>query len=129
MKTPNEIEQFFKSALQHPFPYEDCRWVAAHTPVKEHDLIPNLDSYDSNIAGYASSATKLESRSTQQLQQGLYSLQKDFFTTFPGCAACRDSITPENTLRLHQRLEALETMRLALLPLFEKLTFATKGQK
>ena len=129
MHNAHDIEKYYKSALEHPFPYKDCRWVALHTQIRVEDLIPNFDWYDSNIAGYASSATKLEERSPQQLQQGLHSLQKDFLSTFPDLAACRDSITPENTPRLHRRLEALETMRLALLPLFEKLTFATKGQK
>jgi hypothetical protein len=103
--------------------------VALHTQVKMEDLIPNFDWYDSNIAGYASSATRLKERSPRQLQQGFNTLQKDFFSTFPDLAACRDSITSENTPQLHQCLETLETIRLALLPLLEKLAFATKGQK
>jgi hypothetical protein len=129
MHTAQDIEEYYKSALQQPFPYEDCRWVALHTRVKAEDLIPNFDWYDSNIAGYASSATRLKERSPQQLQQGLKSLRSDFFSTFPDLAILHGSITPENTPHLHQRLEALETMRLALLPLLEKSAFATKGSK
>jgi hypothetical protein len=129
MHTAHDIERFFKSALNHPFPYEDCRWVAAHSNLNVEELIPDLDLYDSNIAGYASSATRLRSRSPEQLREGLRSLQKDFFSTFPSCAICRDSITPERTPQLHSRLETLETIRLALLPLFEQLTFATKGSQ
>jgi hypothetical protein len=129
MHTPNEIEQYFETAIKHPFPYEDCRWVVAHSNVNVEELIPDLDLYDSNIAGYASSATKLGSRTPEQLRKGLRSLQKDFFSTFPNYASCRDSITPERTPQLHRRLEALETIRLALLLLFEQLTFATKGSQ
>jgi hypothetical protein len=129
MHNAHDIEKYYKSALHHPFPYEDCRWVALHTQIKVEDLIPNFDWYDSTIAGYASSATKLEQRSPLQLQQAFHSLQKDFFSTFPDLTACHNSITPENTPQLHQRLEALEAMRLALLSLLEKLAFATKGHK
>jgi hypothetical protein len=129
MHNAHDIEKYYKSALEHPFPYKDCRWVALHTQIKVEDLIPNFDWYDSNVAGYASSATKLEERSPQQLQQGLHSLQKDFLSTFPDLAACRDSMYTGKYTSASSTSRSLRNDAVALLPLFEKLTFATKGQK
>ncbi len=47
-----ELEDFCKSRLLGRFPNDDCFWLAKQGAIKSGDLIPELDLYFSDIAGY-----------------------------------------------------------------------------
>jgi hypothetical protein len=116
-----ELEDFYKSRLLGRFPYSDCYWIAQNAPIKSEGLIPELDWYFANIAGYCSSASRLGNRPKGELQKAKKSLALSFFETFPRLAHIERLITPNQTPKLLERIEHSEQARLALLELLDSL--------
>jgi hypothetical protein len=71
--TPIEIEQKYRTELSGPFPYKDCRSilrdVGKGTKITSADLIPDLDVYLADVAGFASSASRLQLRPVEELRK------------------------------------------------------------
>lgn len=120
MSIENRIEALYEASFDGPFPYEDCREIAKLLGRSTEDLIPELDWYFSNIAGYSSSATRLRNRSPEELRDAARILSKDFFQYFPEEEAYRGLIDPVQTPRLHKRLIASEELRVRLLELLRE---------
>jgi hypothetical protein len=53
------LRRVFTEELRTPFPYEDCRRVMEEAGMKGASLIPDLDLYLSDLAGYASWGKKI----------------------------------------------------------------------
>jgi hypothetical protein len=49
-----EIKRLYEEDDRHPFPYEGCRFLLANLGDEFKILIPDLDTYFSEIAGYSS---------------------------------------------------------------------------
>jgi hypothetical protein len=121
MMTGLELEELYKSRLLGRFPYEDCRWVAQYTSIECEGLIPGLDWYFGNIAGYCSSASRLGNRPQEDLQKAKKSLDLSFFEIFPRLAQIEGLITPDQTPKLYEEMKYTEQARLALLKLLDTL--------
>lgn len=115
--TGKQIEDLYNSQFLGPFPYEDCKRLAAAAKTPTGDLIPELDMYFSNIAGYSSSASRLMTRPESDLKRAKNSLASDLFETYPPLEHCRGFITSERTPGLYQKMQVAEELRLALMKL------------
>ena len=122
MMTGAQLEEIYASRLKGPFPYEDCRWLAAHENQPAEDLIPELDMYFSNVAGYSSSASRLGERSRNALRTARETLAKDFFETYPALERYKSLITPGNTPKLYEQMRVTEQLRLGLLDVLGTLS-------
>jgi hypothetical protein len=113
--TPDEIERLYLSALRTGFPYRDSERIrhglSPATRRRVCGFNPDLDAYLSLIAGFASSATTIAGRSTEQLRKYLPFLDKGFYETYPQYAVLRASITSNETPSLFAHLEAGEILR------------------
>jgi hypothetical protein len=74
-----------------------------------------LDWYFGTIAGYGSSASRLRTRSHEELRRAVELLSKDLFGHFPDLRDYRHQIDEEHTPRLYERLKAFEEIRVILL--------------
>jgi hypothetical protein len=117
MNQGERIEAMYRSSFSGGFPYKDCIWLANHLHLPSEELIPDLDLYFGDIAGYSSSASRLLSRSYAELQTAEKILAKDFFQRFPELEVVRHHIGSEHTPDLFLRMDIAEGLRLALLQL------------
>ena len=127
MSIESQIEALFEKSFRGPFPYEECRTIAQLLGKSTDDLIPELDWYFDNIAGYSSSASRLRNRSPDELRDAERILSKDFFQYFPEQEAYRSLIDPVRTPRLHEQLMASEELRVRLLGLLREYSAGGPG--
>jgi len=118
--TPEEIEQTYELQMMRAFPYEDCRYLKKACSVSTDAFSADLNCYWSDIAGFASSATRLTRRSQLQILRGKESLAKDFFEHHPEHIVLRKAITAKTTPLLWERMRIYEEVRTALLPLLQR---------
>ena len=121
MKVGEQIEALYKSSFEGPFPYKDCRWLANELQKPNEGLIPDLDLFFGDIAGYSSRATRLGRRSCEELTRAQEILSKDLYQRFPNLEVYRCIIDSEHTPELHRRMEVAEKLRLALLQLMPEI--------
>jgi hypothetical protein len=117
MKLDEEIEHLYRSEFGRGFPYRDCRLIATQCGIDAAVLIPDLDTYFSEIAGFSSSATRLHLRTPEQLRRGKYWLSKSFFARYPSLSPCEASISEAITHELWRRLQVADELRQGLLRL------------
>ena len=86
--------------------------------------MPDLDAYCSFIAGYASSATRLERRPTTELWAALPKLRKSFFEACPEYKRLANYITNTETPALFHELEVADNLRFGLVRLIARLLSA-----
>lgn len=120
MSAAEQIETLYESGFRGPFPYSDCFRLLKVRPAPEGTLIPELDWYFGAVAGYSHSATRLNTRSSVELQAAEKVLSKSFFEYFPELAPYRELIDEERTPDLHERLETVEKLRQGLLRLMHQ---------
>jgi hypothetical protein len=124
MNLPEQIESLYKSGFGGPFPYKDCFLVSDRCGVARGELIPELDLFFGDIAGYASSATTLDQRPSQELLKARSWLSRgDFFERYPRLAVCRDSIAAEEMPDLWRHMKVAEELRTSLLHLLSEMGF------
>jgi hypothetical protein len=121
MMTAIELEELYKSRLRGRFPYDDCFWLAKQAAIKSADLIPELDVYFADIAGFCSSASRLDKRPTEQLKWGKKALKLNFFESHSDLAHIQVFITPDQTPKLYEEMKYTEQARLELLSLLDTL--------
>ena len=122
MNLAEQIESLEKSGFDGPFPFEDCYLISHQCGVETAELIPELDLFFMDIAGWSSSATRLDRRPTQELLKARSLLLRGgFFERRPHLAVCRDSITPEETPDLWRHMHAAEELRISLLQLLNEM--------
>jgi hypothetical protein len=119
MSLGEQIEAVYARDFGGPFPYQDCYLLADLLGISGGDLIPELDYYFGNIAGYGSSASRLQNRSSDELKRARKTLSKDFYQYHPALEPCRHLIDPVRTPLLFRYMHASEEMRLQLLLLLE----------
>jgi len=122
MNSPEQIESLYKSDFRHPFPYKDCFLVSDRCGVETAYLIPEVDVFFADIAGWSASATSLDRRPAQELRKARSWLSRgDLFEHYPHLAVCRDSITAEETPDLWRQLRVVEELRISLLHLLNEM--------
>lgn len=118
---PERLEEHYKTELLGKFPLDDCRKLQIKEPVLKRELIPDLDSYFSFIAGYCSSATRLSRRPIGELRQAIPRLKRSFFDTYPQYAQVADSISAAETPALFELMRASDSARRDLIRIMETL--------
>ena len=107
-----ELRRVFKEDLSTPFPYGDCRRVYAGAGKIADGLIPDLDLYFGDVAGYCSLGKKLLRLSANDLLKARATLIRSFFEKhsqyLPLTAFINETDTPTlyADLKLHDELRA-----------------------
>ena len=111
-----EIMQLYRKD-RGPFPYAGCRFILQGLEDEFDGLIPDLNLWSMDIAGFASQSYKIKNWPVEKLRmaQGLISLR--FFDKHPEYRVLERSITSEETPDLYERLKLYEEMRRKLLEL------------
>lgn len=116
-----QIEHEYRSDVVHPFPLDDVRKLKAIDSRNWESLHAALDMYFAYVAGYASSALRLDRRPLSEIAEARKRLSEPFFERHKALAPYRRGITKEATPSLHARLEAVEKLREQLLVLMDKI--------
>lgn len=125
-----EIAAGFRRTLEEelskPFPYDDCRRVLAKAgEIADGEiadgLIPDLDLYFSDIAGYCSYGKKLLGLPQNELAAARATLETSFFEKHPEYRALAPWINEIETPRLSADLSRHEEVRCRLLELISCL--------
>jgi len=108
------IIERFRNRLS-PFPGQDIMALIPHDRELRIDFHTYVDLYFGEIAGCASSADRLDRRSTAVLEKARNILAKSFFERYPRYVALQASITPERTPALLRQMQDMELNRQDLL--------------
>ncbi|HYC61114.1 MAG TPA: hypothetical protein VEK79_16255 [Thermoanaerobaculia bacterium] len=92
------------------FPYADCRKLQA-VDGRYAALIPDLDAYLSEIAGYGNWGRRLLTWPDDKIVHVLHRITASFFDRYPMYADLRSQITPENVPSLHAAIERGDQVR------------------
>lgn len=114
MMTAAEIETTYHMQMRRGFPYDDCRKLKRKCAAIGDTFVADLEHYWADIAGFASSATRLDRRSQLQIHWGSESLARNFYERFPQYAPAQDVITPKNTPQLWDLMQLYEEERKSL---------------
>src|SRR5687768_6133923 len=87
-----------------PFPYDDCRKLQT-IDRKYASLIPDLDFYLSEHAGYRSWGRNILKWPDEKIEEVLGRIDESFFDRFPIYAALESQITSSTVPDLHARME------------------------
>ena len=98
------LQSLYEADLLNPFPYDDCRKLLADKNGKFEDLIPCLDLYFSDIAGYCSWGKRSLSWTGEKNEEVKQQLQKSFFQKFPQYISLKPNINESNTPKLFNQL-------------------------
>jgi hypothetical protein len=115
------LELLYEREFIHKFPYQDCFKLQKHHPRIAHALVPDLDMYFSFVAGYASSATRLEQRPRTELRAALPKLKRSFYEAYPRYKRLAKYISGGNTPALFRDLEVSDSLRLGLATLITEI--------
>ena len=118
-KLAKQIELEYRNDVVHPFPLNDLRKLKDIDPRNWQALHAALDMYFAYIAGYASSALRLDRRPLSEIAEVRKYLSQPFFEKHKTFALYSYGITKEATPNLHARLEAVEKLRRQLLMLVD----------
>lgn len=111
----DELQCLYKTGLMGPFPYEDCRKLAAPS-----GFIPDLDLYWSGIAGIASRGRRLLELEQNKRAEFVPRLKRSFFEAHPRYQRLQAAITAENTPHLFRDMTYYEEARLRALKLLSE---------
>ena len=114
------LQELYKSDLLHPFPYEDCGKINDKKDEFE-DLIPCLDLYFSDIAGYCSWGKRIEKWTTEKIADAQIKLHKSFFDRFPKFLGLKSAINERETPTLYSQLLIFDLMRLTLADILSEI--------
>ena len=121
MMTPAELEAAYNLQVNHAFPTEDCRYLKKACARSTKDLAADLQQYFADINGYASSASRFNRRTWDQLEHGVETLRLGFFERFPQHTVFREAITPVNTPYLWKLMDLYEEQRKSVLILLKRV--------
>ncbi|MGH9769185.1 MAG: hypothetical protein ACREAB_17295 [Blastocatellia bacterium] len=116
-----ELRRIFTEELGKPFPYEDCRRVMDEAGMKDSALIPDLDLYLSNLAGYASWGKKILDWPREKMLEARARLTKTFFELHQQYLSLAPLITETKTPDLAFQMALYEKLRIEMLDLLSKL--------
>jgi hypothetical protein len=112
----SEIERFLaefeivQESDAGAFPYADCRKLRAGDR-RYSALIPDLDVYLSEVAGYGSWGKRILTWPHEKIEDVLHRISMSFFDRFPIYADLRSQITPESVPGLHAAIERGDRVR------------------
>ena len=121
------LQSLYKTDLLNPFPYQDCRKLLIAQADDFEDLIPCLDLYFSDVAGYCSWGKRTLSWTDEKIEEIKSRLQASFFRQFPKFKALKPYINEENTPKLYSQLLIHDLMRLTLLDILSERKVAEKN--
>ena len=114
------LQSLYKADLLNPFPYDDCRKLLADKNGEFEDLIPCLDLYFSDIAGYCSWGKRSLDWTGEKNEEVKRQLQKSFFQKFPQYISLKPHINESNTPKLFNQFLIYDLMRLTLLDILSE---------
>jgi hypothetical protein len=100
-----------------PFPYEGCRWLQAAARERHDGLIPDLDVYLSEVAGYRSWGKKILKWSDEKIAAVEQRLGQSFFERFPNHAALQPLVTSPKASDVRRALHNVDQTREVLIQL------------
>jgi hypothetical protein len=112
-----ELDVLGKTEVR-PFPYEACRSAQRDDP-RYAALIPDLDSYFSELAGYRSWGRRILTWPEEKVESVRRRLEMSFGERFPAYRDLQTSSADRNELR--KALETAERTRTLLLALLHQL--------
>lgn len=116
----NEAARLYVEEGSSPFPYDDCFWLRQEFESKADDLlIPYLDLWFLDIAGFCSWGKRILNWSESKVVQARSKVSLGFFEQHPQYAILERFITKDNTPDLFGQLLLFETMRHQLIRLFD----------
>jgi|SRR5579864_9035853 len=116
-----QIKQDYEENFSQPFPLDDVLKLKNVDPFNWDRLHGELDLYFAYVAGYASSALRLDRRPLSEISEARKYLSQPFFERHESLAPYSHGITKEATPNLHARLETVEELRKQLLVLMDKI--------
>lgn len=120
-KLAKQIEQEYRNDFVPPFPLDDLRRLKAIDPCNWQSLHGALDMYFAYVAGYASSALRLDRRPLSEIAEARKYLSQPFFERYHSLSPYSQGINKEATPNLHARLETVERLRKQLLLLMDRI--------
>lgn len=102
------------------FPYEDCRKLQG-IDERYAALVPDLDVYLSELAGYRSWGKRILSWPDEKVEDVHRRVSDTFFDRFPLYADLESRITSANAADLHATLDRAERTRITLRDLLSEL--------
>jgi hypothetical protein len=109
-----KIEKRYRNDLVGKFPYKDCYSLQKKYPKQMTSIVPDLDEYFSFIAGYSSSATRLNERSKDELRRAVPELRRSFLDKNPQYALLKD-----DEEALSRQINIADELRLDLIIIME----------
>lgn len=122
-----ELERVYHEKLLKPFPYADCRHVMAQVGEFDEGLIPDLDLYFSNVAGYCSWGKRLQRMPRPELLAARATLTRSFFEKHPEYLPLTALINEADTPTLFGDLKLHEELRNRLLAIIPALLAETEA--
>src|SRR5262249_3742329 len=120
-KLAKQIEQDYRNDFVSPFPLDDLRKLKTIDPRNWQSLQGGLDMYFAYVAGYASSALRLDRRPLSEIAETRKYLSQSFFERYDFLAPYARAITKESTPNLYNTLGTVEKLRKQLLVLMDKI--------
>jgi hypothetical protein len=105
--------------ILHPFPYADCRKIQAQFKNAPDGLIPDLDVYFADLAGYCSRGNRIIRMSTQEFLNVKKVASQSFFEKHPEYECIRSFVSEKNSPTLFRDLNYCEEIRAAFLKICE----------
>lgn len=127
-ESADKLRRIFKEELGKPFPYEDCRRVLEEAGMKGAALIPDLDLYLSDLAGYASWGKKILNWPREKMLEAQAKLAKTFFELHPQYFPLAPLITEMKTPDLASQMALYEKLRIEMLDLLSRLVSDKSGK-
>lgn len=114
-----DVQRRYAADFKGQFPYKDCYALQKTSPKLTESLIPDLDEYFSFIAGYSSSATRLDARSKNELHDAVSKLKRSFFDKHPNYRPLGEAIA--QTVTLSRKIQVADELRRDLITIIERL--------
>ncbi len=117
----DELLPLYEEACRLPFPYEGSRKLLQQSDGQYKGLVPSLDTYFSDIAGYCSWGERILKWQREKAEEAKEKLQSSFFEKYPEYKPLESMITESNTFDLFTSLALYEKMRTKLLRVLSHL--------
>jgi hypothetical protein len=110
-----------------PFPYEGCRRLRAAVGERHEGLIPDLDAYLSEFAGYRSWGNKILTWSDEKIAAVENRVSQSFFDRFPSYAELKPILEVTEASDVRRALQNAEKTREVLRHLLLAIRRARAG--
>lgn len=124
----NQIDELskFSNVLNAPFPYPGCKELLNMEGEKIENLIPDLDLYFSNIAGYYSSIKRVSKWPHEKIAEASKHLDQTFFEKHPEYRYLEFINHSKEIQNLFNYISIYERIRITLQSIFTHLLLNSK---